>query len=110
MAKQVIRIDDMDGVSRAEETVRLGLGSKTVELDLSTDHYKSLKDALEPFLEAGTPVRTNGRTGKSLYTAAANRERNTAIREWAAKKKMKVSPKGRIPLDVIAAFEKANSK
>lgn len=110
MAKQVIRIDDMDGVSIAEETVRLGFNSKTVELDLSSDNFKELKTALEPFMEAGVPVRANGKAGKSLYTAAANRERNTAIREWAAKKKLKVNPKGRIPLDVIAAFDKAHNK
>ena len=88
MAKQVQTrlIDDLDG-SEAAETVLLGLDGKAFELDLSEKNAKKLRKALEPFLAAarrsggGSRGRQRGSGGASRSTS--DRDRNTAIREWA---------------------------
>ena len=37
-----------------------------------------------------------------------DREQNQAIREWARKRGMKVSDRGRIPAEVLEAYHKEN--
>ncbi len=57
---------------------------------------------------AGRPKRTAGspRARRVGATAAADREQNQAIREWARKQGMTVSTRGRIPEGVLTAYHR----
>jgi hypothetical protein len=60
----------------------------------------------------GSSAATNSASG-SAGTApkgrtAIDREQNQAIREWARKRGMKVSDRGRIPAEVLEAYHKEN--
>ncbi|SDD83259.1 histone-like nucleoid-structuring protein Lsr2 [Actinokineospora iranica] len=102
-------VDDLDG-SEAEETVQFGLDGASYEIDLSGDNADRLREALADFIDharrSGGRKRPVGKaaSGRVPRTASADREQNQAIREWARKQGMKVSDRGRIPSDVLDAY------
>jgi Lsr2 len=106
-------IDDLDG-DKADETVEFGLDGKSYEIDLSSGNADKLRDALASYVAAAR--RPGGRRrsgGGAAATVAArrpsvDREQNQAIRDWARKRGMKVSDRGRIPADVLEAYHQEN--
>ncbi|SDR21684.1 histone-like nucleoid-structuring protein Lsr2 [Actinopolyspora saharensis] len=112
-------VDDVDG-SEADSTVEFGLDGVNYTIDLSADNAANLRDALAPYLSSAR--RTGGRkrtakstkggktrqsSGNSQAPKAADRERNQAIREWARQQGMQVSDRGRIPAEIVEAYDKA---
>ncbi len=106
---EVHLIDDLDG-GTADETVKFGLDGTLYEIDLSKKNAKTLRAALDRFVRsarrmaraasASTAPRSRGRgSGRS------GREQNQAIREWALRKGLNVSPRGRISRSVIEQYE-----
>jgi Lsr2 len=109
--REIRLVDDLDGAV-ADETVEFGVDGKNYEIDLSTPNAKKLRDALSEFVASAR--RSGGRRRASSAPAAASRrpsidrEQNQAIREWARKRGMKVSDRGRIPAEVLEAYHKEN--
>jgi hypothetical protein len=109
--REIRLVDDLDGAV-ADETVEFGVDGKNYEIDLSTANAKKLRDALADFVASAR--RSGGRRRASSAPAAAarrpsiDREQNQAIREWARKRGMKVSDRGRIPAEVLEAYHKEN--
>jgi hypothetical protein len=105
----VTLVDDLDG-TEAEETVEFGLDGASYQIDLSEDNAERLREALSEYVEharrSGGRKRANSRPAgaRPARTASADREQNQAIRAWARKQGMKVSDRGRIPSDVIDAY------
>jgi hypothetical protein len=104
----VTLVDDLDG-SEAEETVEFGLDGASYQIDLSEDNAERLRDALAEYVEharrSGGRKRASTRpAGRPARPATADREQNQAIRAWARKQGMKVSDRGRIPSEVIDAY------
>jgi len=107
-------VDDMDG-STAAETVEFGLDGVSYEIDLSDGNATKLRDALAGYVtnarRAGGRRRSGGgggtrRPGGAGARPSVDREQNAAIREWARKQGMKISDRGRIPAEVLAAYHK----
>lgn len=113
MAQQTIvtLVDDLDG-SEADQTVEFALDGVSYEIDLSETNASRLRDALAGFVSHAR--RTGGRrrgTSRSAGGGArpgVDREQNAAIREWARKRGMKVSDRGRIPAEVLEAYHRDN--
>lgn len=108
MAQQVLvsLVDDLTG-DTADETVTFGLDGKTYEIDLTNENAGKLREALAEFVAAAR--RSGGVGGRRASSTVArrpsvDREQNQAIREWARKRGMKVSDRGRIPTDVVDAY------
>lgn len=118
MARQQIVVykDDLDGTEDDVRPVKFGLDGASYEIDLGPGNYAKLKDALAPFVEAGTKV--SGRAAATSRVAPARRaaaaaeqkEFNARVREWAASNGHKVKPRGRVPEKVIDAYLKAGKK
>jgi hypothetical protein len=119
MARRVIHelIDDIDG-KPADESVSFGLDGVQYEIDLSTKHAQRLRDALAPFMTAGTKVGRGGvapsargrggRAGRlSAMAPRGDRDQNRAIREWAQRNGIAVSDRGRIKQDIIDRYDAA---
>lgn len=106
-------IDDLDG-DKAEETVEFGLDGKNYEIDLSSSNASKLRDALADFVASARRPGGRRRSGGAGAVAAAarrpavDREQNQAIRDWARKRGMKVSDRGRIPADVLESYHQEN--
>jgi hypothetical protein len=111
--REVRLIDDMDG-NTADETVEFGVDGKNYEIDLSKGNAGKLRDALAAYVAAARRAGGGGRRrGGSATSAPArrpaiDREQNQAIREWARKRGMKVSDRGRIPAEVLDAYHQEN--
>jgi hypothetical protein len=106
----VTLVDDLDG-STADEQVEFTVDGKSYSIDLSDANSKKLRGVLAPYISAAR--RAGGRrSGGAAATPAArpktDREQNQAIREWAQKKGLKVSERGRISASVLDAFKAAH--
>jgi hypothetical protein len=111
VAKQttVTIIDDIDGSSGAEP-VEFAFEGRSYEIDLSPGNADRLREALAPYLAAarrtGTPRRTSA--AAPAPRNGTDRERNQAIREWAGQNGFTIAERGRIPANVIEAFDRAH--
>jgi hypothetical protein len=110
--REVRLIDDLDG-EVADETVEFGLDGKSFEIDLSKGNAGRLRDALAEYVAAAR--KSGGARRRSAAAAATpprrptiDREQNQAIRDWARKRGMKVSDRGRIPAEVLEAYHQEN--
>jgi hypothetical protein len=106
---QVSLVDDLDG-SAASDTVSFSLDGRQYQLDLSEKNAAKLRDALAPFITSARRTRggrrRSGGDPKMTQRPATDRERTTAIREWARQHGHKVADRGRIPSSVVEAYEK----
>jgi hypothetical protein len=104
-------VDDLDGTADDNiSTVTFGLDGVSYEIDLTEKNEDRLRDVLEPF--TGAARRTGGRAkrGAKVKSApATDREQTRAIRNWARKNGFDLSDRGRIPGNVIEAFETAHA-
>jgi hypothetical protein len=113
--REVRLIDDLDGEA-ADETIEFGIDGKNYEIDLSKENASKLRDALASYVAAAR--RSGGRRSRGSSGGAGggggarrpsiDREQNQAIRDWARKRGMKVSDRGRIPAEVLDAYHKEN--
>lgn len=115
MAKKVTvtLVDDVDGEAAADETVEFGIDGVTYEIDLSSKNAEKLRNQLAGWVEHARRVsgRRRGRgssSGSGRGRASIDREQSAAIREWARKNGHSVSSRGRIPAEVVDAFNAAN--
>lgn len=119
MAQKVIvqLVDDVDG-SVAESTVEFGLDGVNYTIDLSPENATKLREGLAMYV--GRARRSGGRqrrgtkarqlvsaTSSPANSGPIDRERSRAIRMWAREQGTQVSDRGRIPTDVVAAYDKA---
>ncbi len=105
-------VDDLDG-SVAEETVQFGLDGVSYQIDLSTVNAEKIRDTFADYVNhARRTGNARGRrptaTATRSRSAAVDREQNQAIREWARKRGLKVSERGRISAEVLEAYHQAN--
>lgn len=110
-------VDDLDG-GQADETVEFALDGVSYQIDLSNQNANELREALSSFAtsarRAGGRKKPGPRPGGnrassgSASSSSSDREQNQAIREWARKRGLKVSDRGRIPSDVVEQYHQAN--
>ena len=112
MARRTIQVltDDLDG-GEAEETVKFGLDGVQYEIDLSADNASKIRDILAPYVGAGRKIGRGGVVpgGRAAAArvrggAAADRDQNRAIREWAQAKGIPVSDRGRIKQQIVDRY------
>lgn len=111
MAQQVIvrLTDDIDGESTADETVTFALDGRSYVIDVSARHAQEIRDALAPFIpharaEHRKPGSRTETRSKSRRTT--DPETTKAIRRWAAGEGIQLSPRGRLPVDVIERYHR----
>ncbi len=97
-------VDDIDG-GRADETVRFSLDGRDYEIDLSVDHARTLRDALQPYVSVArrTGLHRLAHTPPSGEAAADDSQE---IRAWARARGLEVSNRGRIPAYLRQAWER----
>jgi nucleoid-associated protein Lsr2 len=111
-------VDDLDGESEAEDTVPFALDGVEYEIDLTSENSEELREIFAPYIAAGR--RTGGRArsgrGQSRSTSTSNdggvvargREALKAIRDWAKTEGWAVSDRGRLPNNVVEAYDAAH--
>jgi hypothetical protein len=111
-------VDDLDGTTPSDiETVLFALDGVSYEIDLGPKNASELRHALGEFV--GSARRTGGRIkrGTASKTAVPDntgtpgaREQTKAVREWARSKGYELSDRGRIPANIVSAFEHAHAR
>ena len=117
MAQQVVvqLIDDLDG-SKASTTVEFVLDGKAYEIDLSDDNAARLRASLAPFVEAARRPRGRQRQPRAsgrqqrAQPASSDREYSHTVRQWARVSGWAIADRGRIPANVIDAYEHRNAE
>jgi Lsr2 len=97
--------DDLTGTEiPAGETVAFSLDGRTYEIDLITKNAATLRTVLRPYIDAGRTVnRTLRRTARTKVAADTR-----TVKRWARANGYQVRDRGRVPNEVLAAFEAAN--
>ena len=113
-------IDDLDGQSEADETVEYAVDGVTYEIDLTTQNAEALREVLALYVAAarrtggrarpgtGGRARSSSSEGAVLKAAGRSREALKAIRDWAKSSGWAVSDRGRLPGNVVEAYEAAH--
>ncbi|MGH3714613.1 MAG: histone-like nucleoid-structuring protein Lsr2 [Micromonosporaceae bacterium] len=99
-------VDDLEG-GDADETVKFGLDGVEYEIDLSEKNAAALRESVAKFVAAGRRVgkgSAKALSGRGRGAAATDREQNKAIREWAKRKGITISERGRISQDVVDQY------
>lgn len=116
MAQKVVvsLVDDLDGTSSDDiSTVTFALDGANYEIDLTGRNAGRLRNKLSDFV--GAARRTGGRAKRSATPSgpasrpAVDREQTKAIRDWAKRSGHSVSDRGRIPANVVSAYEEAHT-
>ena len=109
MAKTIITSvsDDIDGSADAQ-TVTFGYQGVGYSIDLGPKNQAKLEKALEPFIQyatrqRGTTAKTSGRISGRDYDIAA-------LRAWAAKRKIELPSRCRIPGTVVEQYKAAGGR
>lgn len=102
---KVFLSDDIDGSADAS-TVEFSLGKDSYTIDLTEKNIAKLEAALAPFIDKAT--KTGRKPAVKKQPAARKSSDNNAIREWARANGRTVSDRGRIPSEVIEAYEAAH--
>lgn len=106
---QVQLLDDIDG-SQADETVNFSLDGTNYEIDLNAKHATELRSALDKFVQSARRVGRGGvsitrRSTTGVRSVRSDRAQNQSIRDWARRKKIQLSDRGRIPRSVVEQYE-----
>jgi hypothetical protein len=107
MARRTVveQTDDLDG-SPAKETVSFGLDGVDYEIDLSARNAARLRSELERYQAAGRRLTPRARRSSPPNPGATRVDSAQlgAIRDWAARRGMTINPRGRIPREVLDAY------
>jgi hypothetical protein len=104
---KVLVVDDLTGDELPEgqgQTVSFSLDGTSYEIDLSKDNADQLREDFKRYTDA---ARRIGR-GSIGRRTAARRQNTAAIRAWAKQHGHEVNERGRIPSNVVEAYEAAN--
>lgn len=112
MAKKVTvtLVDDYDGESKADETVFFSIDGSDYEIDLSIKNAGKLRESLEEWTDKARKVGRSKQRKVAIAGGrarpAVDREESTAIREWARAQGHQVSSRGRIPAEIVEAYQR----
>jgi hypothetical protein len=98
-------------VVKGVRSYRIGLDGQLYEGEACPKHLAALAKMAEPYRAAGRRANTSGVTQirkpgtHPLTRTTAQRHHSAAIRLWASSEGIEVSPRGRIPGDVVTKWE-----
>ncbi|MFJ5212370.1 histone-like nucleoid-structuring protein Lsr2 [Streptomyces nigra] len=112
MAQRIVTVhtDDLTGAATEDvQTHTFSLDGVNYEIDLVSENYDKLFEALEPFISKGRKVgRTKG-SARRTRTLAQDEPSAEALRSWARKNDLQVNDRGRVPARIRQAYAQAQS-
>jgi hypothetical protein len=109
--KIILLEDDLDG-GEADETIQFSLDGTSYEIDLSAANAAKLRESLEKYVKSGrktsgrAAAKQRGRASTGRVAVSGNTQK---IREWARESGFSISDRGRVPGNILEAYEKANA-
>ena len=89
--------------------MHFSLDGVAYEIDLNDANAARLRDTMAPYV--GPARRTGGRStsGRARGRGRGRHNRTAEIRAWARDNGHKVNERGRVPGDIVAAYEKSRA-
>jgi hypothetical protein len=113
MAQRAVLVDDFDE-SEATQTVQFGYRGRQYAIDLNDEHAEEFDSLLSRYVEAARDITQPGAQQSPTRRQRPSRRRSAQetakIREWARDHDMKISDRGRIPLNVLEQYDLAKSR
>ncbi|MFE7441026.1 Lsr2 family protein [Streptomyces chartreusis] len=109
MAQKIVTVytDDLTGKESDEvQTHTFSLDGVNYEIDLVSENYDKLFEALAPFIGSGRKVGRTKSAGRSRKPAADGATAEE-VRAWARKNNYQINDRGRVPSSVREAYERA---
>jgi Lsr2 len=114
MAQRIVTelTDDTNG-KPADETVTFALDGREYEIDLTSKNAAALRKAFDVYVKHGRRVggRRPRSTGSSGGGGAASRSKSDvdtkSVRQWATENGYELSSRGRIPANIVEAYQAA---
>ena len=110
----VLTCDVHDGHAEAIGTVAFAVEGTFYECELCEPHLAEFREAMEVWSSNSRPVRS-GRASQGASSRAGRRRAGangaaspSEVREWARSQGLEVSTRGRVPAELLAAFETAH--
>jgi hypothetical protein len=110
MAQKIVTVytDDLTGTESDEvRTHAFSLDGVNYEIDLVSDNYDKLFEALAPFIEKGRKTGRVSGAGR-VRKAPADGPSAEEVRDWARKNNYQVNDRGRVPASIREAYDKAH--
>ncbi|MGI5372675.1 histone-like nucleoid-structuring protein Lsr2 [Streptomyces sp. CA-251387] len=110
MAQKIVTVytDDLTGAESEDvRTHTFSLDGVNYEIDLVSDNYDKLFEALAPFIDKGRKLgraKGMGRPRKAPTDGPSAEE----LRAWAREHNYQVNDRGRVPASIREAYEKAH--
>ena len=105
VSKVITRLeDDLDG-SEAAETIHFSVDGVEYEIDLSKSNADKFRNSFGDYIAHGRKV--GGR--RAHKSASSDGVDIKAVRKWAESNGIQLSPRGRIPADVIGQYHAAGN-
>jgi hypothetical protein len=101
----IVLVDDIDG-SEATQTVTFGVDGNTYEIDLNDANAEALRSSVAGYV--GHARKVTGGRRPAARKASGGGTGTKAVREWARANGHEVSDRGRVPAELVAAYEAAN--
>lgn len=98
--------DDLDG-SKAERTISFAIDGASYEIDLSRKNANAFEKLVAPYVGAARKIKT-ARGRRASTTSTRSRRNRAEIRQWAQRQGYEVGDRGRIPTNVIDAYNTAH--
>ncbi|MGC9540550.1 histone-like nucleoid-structuring protein Lsr2 [Streptomyces sp. UG1] len=111
MAKQVITLitDDISGETGDDVSAHtFSVDGVFYEIDLGADNYDKLLEVLSPYIRSGRKTGAAAKRGPVRRRAAEVGPDPATVRAWAKEQGIAVSPRGRVPKDVIEKYNAAH--
>ncbi|HEV3355326.1 MAG TPA: Lsr2 family protein [Pseudonocardiaceae bacterium] len=112
MARKVLvrLVDDLDGSPSADVApVTFALDGVTYQIDLNQRNASKLRDSLAAFVASARRTSGRAKRGTAIRTGSGTGTNDvSAIREWAKEQGFPVSARGRIPANILAAYNSAD--
>ncbi len=106
---QIVLVDDIDG-TEAADTVYFSYEGVNYEIDLNEEHIQEFAESISKWIEAARRVGgRQAKRGKSGRGRGAGASKAGLIREWAQGQGIAVNERGRIPAEIVAAYEAAHA-
>ncbi|MHB9849127.1 histone-like nucleoid-structuring protein Lsr2 [Streptomyces krungchingensis] len=109
MAQKIVTVytDDLTGAESEEvQTHTFSLDGVNYEIDLVSDNYDKLFEALAPFIGKGRKLGRSVGAGRSRK-ASADGPSAEELRAWARENGHQVNDRGRVPASIREAYQKA---
>lgn len=101
-------VDDIDGSvidTDSGETIEFAVSGVRYVIDLKTKNAKEFHRKLGYYIDHATRVGGRRRRSSAVTPSRRDPRQTRTIRQWAADKGYVISDRGRIPAEIVRAFE-----